>query len=541
MTQAVRQDSRSKNRKIGLAARWLLPSLGSYCLLIALFLLVNNSWRLLIDSDTGWHVRAGELIIETRAVPQRDPFSHTMAGREWFAWEWMTDSGMAVLHRYWGLAGVVAAAVLVLLASYAALYRMMIRRGSDAIVAFATTIFAAVCGIVHWLARPHVISIALMIVWYAAVEDFRRSHKKEGGGGRWIFFLPLLIALWANLHGAFVATFPVLAVYAIGEWAEFASRGEWRAASLRKVLRTYAVVGALSAVAAIATPYGFRLYGHLWRYLTDTKLLSTISEFQSPNFHTLDGKLIEILLLLGAIAAANAIRRRRFVEVGLLVLWGHMTLRSERHVTLAVVMLAPIIAEQFSALISEFVDRVIARGAKAARAVCAARDWYREVMEIDRQLTGAFVSVAVFVFVIATTGAGLADKVLPSHFSPNRFPVAAADFILRTKPEGNMYSSDQFGGYLIYRLYPQFKVFVDGRSDFYRQGSVLDDYDKIATIKPQWSELLDKYDIGWMTLRRDEPIALIALASGRWQSVYEDSLAQILIRKPAQPMPVGGL
>src|SRR5262249_58647892 len=143
-------------------------------------------------------------------------------------------------------------------------------------------------------------------------------------------------------------------------------------------------------------------------------------------------------------------------------------------------------------------------------------------------------SAAVFVFVILITGAGLAGKFFPPQFNPNRFPSAAADFILRTKPEGNMYSSDQFGGYLIYRLHPQFKVFVDGRSDFYRQGSVLDDFDRIATVKPQWSGLLDKYEIRWMTLRRDEPLALIALAGGRWQCVYEDSVAQILIRKPVQ-------
>ena len=532
MSQAIRpiqQDSRSKNRKVGAAARWLLPSLGSYCLLIALFLLINNSWRLLLDSDTGWHIRTGELILETRMAPDRDPFSHTMAGREWFAWEWLTDLIMALLHHYWGLAGVVAAAILVLLASYAALYRVMIRRRADAIVAFVVTIFAALCGIVHWLARPHVVSIALMVVWYAAVEDFRRNRS------RWIFFLPLLIALWANLHGAFVATFPVLVIYAIGEGVEFAARGEWRVASLRRILRTYAIVGALSAVAALATPYGVRLYGHLWRYLTDAKLLSTINEFQSPNFHTLDGKLIEILLLLGAVAAANAIRRRRFIEAGLLILWGHMTLQSERHVTLAVVMLAPIIAEQFSGLITEFADRAATRERKAAKAFRAARDWYREVMRIDRQLTGAFVSAAIFAFVIVLAGSGLAGRILPPHFNPNRFPAAAADFILRTKPEGNMYSSDQVGGYLIYRLYPQAKVFVDGRSDFYRQGNVLDDYDKIASIKPQWSELLDKYDIRWMSLRRNEPLALIALASGRWRSIYEDSVAQILIRNPVQP------
>src|SRR5262249_24204200 len=335
-------------------------------------------------------------------------------------------------------------------------------------------------------------SIVLMAVWYAAVEDFRRNRS-----GR-IYFLPLLIALWANLHGAFVATFPVLAMYAAGEWAEFAAGGEWRPAKCWGVLRVYVVVGALSAVAALATPYGLRLYGHLWRYLTDAKLLSTINEFQSPNFHSLDGMLIEILLLLGVIAGANAVRRRRFVEAGLLVLWGHMTLRSERHVTLAVVMLAPIIAEQFSALVSEAADRATAGINKATSAVRAARDWYCAMMRIDRQLNGAFASGAVFVFVISMTVSGLEGQMGPSPLNQKPVPAAAPAFIMRTKPEGKMYSSDQFGGYLIYRLYPQFKVFVDGRSDLYRQGSVLDDFERIATIKPQWSELLDKYDIQLM-------------------------------------------
>ncbi len=511
-----------------MTARWLLPSVGSYCILILLFLLINNSSRLLIDSDTGWHIRAGELILESGAVPHRDPFSHSMTGRDWFAWEWLTDLIMAITHRYWGLAGVVSGAILILLVSYDLLYRMMIRLGSDAIVAFSVTIFAAVSGVVHWLARPHLTSIALMAIWYAAVEDFRRNRS------RWIYFLPILIALWANLHGAFVATFPVLAIYAAGEFAEYASRGEWRPAKWWSAIRTYVVVGALSAIAALATPYGFRLYGHLWAYLTDAELLSTINEFQSPNFHSLDGKLIEVLLLLGAIASANAMRRRRFVEAGLLVLWGHMTLRSERHVTLAVVFLAPIIAEQISSLISEAADRAAAGISKPASAFRAARAWYRDVMKIDRQMTGVFASGAIFVFIICMTLVGMAGKMAPSDFNPTRFPAAAADFILRTKPEGNMYSSDQFGGYLIYRLHPQFKVFVDGRSDFYRQGSVLDDYDRIATLKPQWSGLLEKYDIRWMTLRRDEPLALIALVSGQWQSVYEDSVSQILIRKPVQ-------
>ena len=97
-------------------------------------------------------------------------------------------------------------------------------------------------------------------------------------------------------------------------------------------------------------------------------------------------------------------------------------------------------------------------------------------------------------------------------------------------PSGNLYSNDQFGGYLIYRLYPRFKVFVDGRSDFYRQGTVLDEAGSIALAKPDWQQLLEKRSVGWMLLKRGEPLGQIATLSGKWTSVYEDSISQVLIR-----------
>jgi hypothetical protein len=152
-------------------------------------------------------------------------------------------------------------------------------------------------------------------------------------------------------------------------------------------------------------------------------------------------------------------------------------------------------------------------------------------MNINRQLTGALVYGAVLVFVITLPAGGLADRLLSPRFNPQRFPVAAADFIRQTKPEGNMFSNDQFGGYLIYRLYPQIKVFVDGRSDFYRQGAVLEDFDRIVMVNPQWSESLNKYDVQWMVLQRNEPLATVALMSGQWTSVHEDSVALVLVRK----------
>ena len=529
-----------KSSKVGLLARWLLPSLGGLSALLALQLLITNSWRLLLDSDTGWHIRTGELILQTQRVPRHDPFSHTMPGQPWFAWEWLTEALMAALHNWRGLAGVVGGAIFVLLASYAALHALMIWRGADPLIACALTVFGAIAGIVGWLARPHLVSILLLVLWYAMVESFRRHRS------RWIYAVPPLIALWANMHGAFVVTLVVLGVYAIGEFLEFAARGEWRSREVLNVLKTYLIVGALSALAVVITPYGLGLYSHLWRYLTDTSLLSTIQEFQSPNFHSINGKLIEVLLLLGVVAAVNALRQKRFVETGLLLLWGHMTLQSERHVTLAVVILAPVIAEQLTNLIAEFIDRAAQGREMRSKALRAARDWYRSVMVINRQLTGASCYVAAFAIVIAAAGTGLADKLLSPRFDDKRFPSAAVDFVLQNNLPGNMFSYDQYGGYLIYRLYPKYKVFVDGRSDFYRQGAVLDEADSIKLVKADWNELLDKHAVEWMLLKRGEPLAQVAVLSGKWASVYEDSISQVLIRhistqktKPPNQAPPG--
>ncbi|MDX2032884.1 MAG: hypothetical protein SF339_19565 [Blastocatellia bacterium] len=524
---------RPRKSEVGGIARWFLPSIASLSLWLVFYLLMTNAPRFLLDSDTGWHIRTGEMILAQRAVPRQDPFSYTMGGREWFAWEWLADVGMAGLHGWRGLAGLVAGSFLLLLASFALLSELMRRRGADPFIALAATLLGTIGTIVHWLARPHLLSILLMVLWCAMVEQYRRDRS------RWIWWAPPLIALWANLHGAFVATFVVLGVYFIGDWLEMAVRGEAWTAATRRVLRTYLLVGLLSALASLATPYGVHLYGHLASYLTDTRLLATISEFQSPNFHSLDGKLIELLLLFGAIAAINALRQRRFVETGVLILWGHMTLQSERHVTMLVVMLLPFIAEQLTRLAGEAGDRVAAFNASGAKVFRAVRDWYRDTMAINAQLNGAFVYIALPLFIIWASGGSMANKILSPRFDARSHPVEAAEFILKQGPQGlpgNLFSSDQYGGYLIYRLFPEFKVFVDGRSDFYRQGTVLDDVDHLLRIKPQWAGVLDRYGIQWMVLKRDEPLSLLAQATGQWVIAHQDQTAQILMRKSNSPV-----
>jgi hypothetical protein len=505
-------------------ARWGLPSFGSLSLLVVLHLLSMDGWRFLLDSDTGWHIRTGEWILQTGQVPRSDLFSHSLPGAPWFAWEWLADLLMALAHGASGLAGVVMGAFLVLLLAYALLYETMRRRGGDPLLATGMVVLVALSSIVHWLARPHLFSILLLVVWLGMIESYRRSRS------RWIYGAPLLILLWANLHGGFVITFPLLSIYCVGEWVE-----QWLAQKRdRRQLLPYLGVGIASGVAVLGTPYGRGLYGHLWQYLQDKQLLRSIQEFQSPDFHTLDGKLVELLLLLGGVAAFLALRRGRVVELGLYLIWAHLTLQSQRHVTLAAVTLAPIIVEEGTWALREGVGAWLKRGSwpveRGGRLLSAAIEWYRGILSIERQLTGGAVLMLVLGGGLVLTGSAWAERLFSPRFSPERFPVEAVEVLSRSDLPDKGYAHDEDGGYLIYRLYPRYRVFVDGRSDFYRQGTVLDDMQKVRGVHPDWATKLDWYGIQWLLLRRDEPLSQVAQLSGRWRLYHEDRVAQILVR-----------
>jgi hypothetical protein len=510
-------------------ARATIPSLENYCTLMVLVVVVAQSWRLLLDSDTGWHIRTGDWILQHGRVPRQDLFSFTMPGQPWFAWEWLSDVGMSAIHSMRGLGGIVGVAVVLLTATYALLYRIMVRRGADPFTAFALTLFAVYASMVHWLARPHLISLPLMLLWCTILEQHRRT------GTRWVYALPLVIVAWANLHGGFLVAFPVLVVYAMGEWLERAASGQPWSLETRRRLVTYASVTGLSLLGAAVNPYGFGLYRHLWDFFHRRQLLAGNLEFASPDFHRPDGIMVEWLLILGALAAARAASRRRFVEAGLVLLWGHLTLQSQRHVTLATLVILPIVAEQWSQAAAGMMERWSARPGRWGQRWSALRDWSADMVRTDRLASGALLRVLTFGLLIYATATGAADRWLPTQFSRKHFPVAATDFVARERAagrlRGNLFAHDQWGGYLIYRLYPDIRVFVDGRGDMYAHGTVLDEMVAVTDVEPAWSEVLDRRRVEWILTPPNAPLSSMARASGRWRIVYGDSTAQVLVRE----------
>src|SRR5258708_6997292 len=119
----------SATRPVSSIPRVLLPSL-SDCLFLAILYWVfatGSGWSVLLaDGDTGWHIRTGDYILATHTVPTHDLFSFSKAGEVWFAWEWLADLVFAVLHRLWGLKGVVVFTGLLLSFAATLLFRHMV-------------------------------------------------------------------------------------------------------------------------------------------------------------------------------------------------------------------------------------------------------------------------------------------------------------------------------------------------------------------------------------------------------------------------------
>src|SRR6185312_4913165 len=248
---------------------WLTPSLVDLFFVVMLLVVFGSplSWQaLLSDGDTGWHIRTGEIILRTGAVPASDIFSFSRAGAPWFAWEWLSDLTFALLYRWHGLAAVVGFSSVVLVLCAGLLLCWLMRRGAGLGIGLPVTLATASACSVHYLARPHIFTLLFLTLALWALDEDRRRPTAI------LWALVPLSALWANLHGGFVAWIAILVLHL----ATIAAARDWPA------LRRYGALTGLCFAATFLNPNGWRLHQHIARYLSSSWILDNVQEFQSP-------------------------------------------------------------------------------------------------------------------------------------------------------------------------------------------------------------------------------------------------------------------
>ncbi len=159
---------------------------------------------------------------------------------------------------------------------------------------------------------------------------------------------------------------------------------------------------------------------------------------------------------------------------------------------------------------------------------------------LEQSLRGHLWPVAAVVFglfVCIQHGRVGSHQLMNAHFDVKEFPVAAVQVIAERGIQEPIFSLDSWGGYFIYRLYPEMKVFVDDRHDLYGE-QFLREYLTAIRLAPRWDEVLDEKRVNWVLMPGNSSLANMLKETHRWRVIYADDVAVLLEREQGGTGPI---
>lgn len=496
--------------------RWLVPPARDLIFVVLLFSICFGSLaqRVLRDGGTGWHIRTGQRILATRAIPRTDPFSLSNADKRWYAWEWLYEAVVGAIYNRTGLNGAVAATGLLVAVTFAWLFSTMRQRGTDLFTAVGLLLLALAASAIHLYVRPHVVSWLLTFAWWFLLEKARQEDEPQ-----LLLALPLLMAMWVNIHGGFLFGFALLAIYALDAIIRF---GRDRDGSSRRWLRDVLWSAAACAFASLINPYGVELHRHIYQYLTDSFLMHHIQEFQAPNFRDFSPLSFLGLLLLAVAGVALSSKKPSLREFLVLALAAWAGLDASRNLPISSMLIAAVSGPQISQAWRE----------RPKQAVMG----LRSVSVVDRlglrdsSLPGGlWPAVAILLVLWTVMHSGYLGRVQVMHaqFDSARFPVQAVNYLENLGLNRPLFSIDQWGGYLIYQGYPA--ILVDDRHDLYGD-EFFKQYLKVVKVEPGWREALAQTNAELVLLPVRAPLAAALQPEKNWREQYHDAVAIVFER-----------
>jgi hypothetical protein len=475
------------------------------------------SLKLLGDAGIGWHIRTGQEILATHAIPREDPFSSQIR-KPWIAWEWLYDVIVGRLDSSAGLNGVVWFTAVAIAIVFATVFRLLVARGANLLIALLLTLLAIAASMIHFLARPHVLSWLFVLVSYWILDSAETGVQHSN---RRLWLLPILMLIWVNVHGGFLLGFVLLGIVWVGSlWTWLRLKESRIEESFQKIaagkrVRELTLVGLSSVAASFVNPYGWHLHAHIYSYLSNRFFMDHIDEFQSPNFHGIAQRCFLLLLLIAIAALAARGGSLRLSRILLALFAVYAALYASRNIPVSSIFLAAIAGPLISSL--------------------STKGFVQRMGIVDSTLRGHFwpIVTTVATLMIAVNGGRIGSTpLMNAHFDVRRMPVDAVSFIAQSGVHGPLLAPDYWGGYLIYRLYPNNKVVIDDRHDFYGE-PFLRSYLTMMHVEPGW----DGFFLRWRTcliLPRNAALSAVLGKTREWKSVYSDDVATVFVRSQSE-------
>ncbi len=526
------------------ANRWLpsVDALWSAVILAGLGFLV--SLMPLPPNDFWWHLKIGEIIFTTRAIPTTNIFAWTLPADAPFTYgAWLGELLLYLLYRAGGLPLVTFARnLLVLLAFWLVGRTARERSGSWRLAALALTL-AGGMSLNNLVVRPQIWAFPLfaLYLWlltrYVAARGQAQSEtecrQRDPASLRRLLraakcrlrllLLPPLMAFWVNVHGSFVLGLVLVGIFAVGEALQamvqalsLRHRPPWREGGF------LFGVGALTALATLANPRGVGIVAYVADLLTDRPSQALVVEWQSPTPSGIANVLFYVSILVLLVTLALSRRRPTLTDLLLMVGFLWLAWSGMRYVVWYGMVVMPILAEAWAA---------------AAQAVCL-----RTGQAISLRYVNLILLLLLIVPVAVAQPWWVERLPLPETYWKQVWrgiplgplvgretPVAAVEY-LRAHPGGHLFNEMGYGSYLIWAL-PQQGVFVDPRVELYPYEQWLD-YIRIGR-GVRYNELLEQYGADRLMVDRvlQEELIRALEDDPRWEREYADERTEIWRRK----------
>jgi hypothetical protein len=375
--------------------------------------------------------------------------------------------------------------------------------GGPFLRAFVVVLAAAAAGAV-WTPRSQMATFVFtpLIAYLIYLYKWKQIDR--------LWLIPIVFVLWVNLHGGYISGFMVLAAMLAGEIVNHVLGYEGPEVLSWKRWRKLLIVTFISGAVLLINPYTVAALQLPFKTVNIGVLQDFIEEWAAPNFHELYQQPMVWMLLLTLVIVGWSGRRLDATDAALLVIFAYISFLARRNIGLFALICAPILSRHATALISRYRwgQRPPSRGSPIV-------NWLILLLI----LTAAVLKVIVPI--VPAAQAQAEAKILPAK---------AADWIVANRPAGKLFNSYNWGGYLLWRLWPDYPVYADGRTDVY-PNAFLQEYLQIVTGQRDAPALFDERGIRAVIVEQEAPLVTQLVKSGQWQEAYRDDKAAVLTRR----------
>jgi hypothetical protein len=453
------------------------------------------------DYDFWWHLATGKFIAQFHTIPHQDVFSFTALGKRWISHEWLSGFLFYKIYTFFNLKGILIFKALLISATLAFLFHFIVEtKKTNVFLSLFLILLCTASYMSMWTERPYHFTLLFSLLFLIILEKNSPTYYIL----HTTYLLPLLMLFWVNLHGGFFIGFIILGIYFFDALFEKNYQNA----------KIFLFITFFCFLTSLINPHGALSFYFPFSYMGK----EVIKEWAFSNWLNEPELLIYFFLIFISFFLSRKEKENRFLLIT--IIFGFLALTARRNVPLFSLLITPFLGKHLQEI------SLVGQASRLSTPEMTFGQARTPDLPFDacfRWLLPRTVFIFIFIFFIIFY---LKSNNFNPLVSPNRYPIKAVEFLKQNNFKNNLYNPYNWGGFLIWHLYPKYKVFVDSRADLYGS-EIITDAVNIERGISNWRELLEKYDVKYVLTPKDSELGQILKKQNQKNIIYEDELAII--------------